>query len=136
MKCHSIDRGTPKRYRVVCKYKYLALNTLSGTKTQDFKHLRGTTSILTLFIWESSPPSPSAGGYGSQNEHSVLSTAMVLIVMLQQWQWQWQRWDSIGSDTCWDNDVHINVTVMATGSAVAALLDVTTFTVMCTPLSH
>ena len=27
MKCHSIDRGAPKRYRVVCKYKYCALNT-------------------------------------------------------------------------------------------------------------
>ena len=36
MKCHSVDRGTPKRYRVVCKYKYFALNTLTGTKTQDF----------------------------------------------------------------------------------------------------
>ena len=36
MKDHSIDRGTPKRYRVVCKCKYFALNTLSGTKTKDF----------------------------------------------------------------------------------------------------
>ena len=36
MKCHSIDRGTPKRYRVVCKCKDFALNTISGTKTQDF----------------------------------------------------------------------------------------------------
>ena len=35
MKCHSIDRGTPKRYCVVCKCKYFALNTLSGTRTQD-----------------------------------------------------------------------------------------------------
>ena len=31
-----IDLGTPKRYRVVCKCKYFALNTLSGTKIQDF----------------------------------------------------------------------------------------------------
>ena len=30
MKCHSIDRGTPKRYRVVCKCKYFALNTLNS----------------------------------------------------------------------------------------------------------
>ena len=36
MKCHSIDRVIPKRYRVVCKCKYFALNILSGTKTQDF----------------------------------------------------------------------------------------------------
>ena len=36
MKCHSIDRGTPKKYRVVCICKYFALNNLSGTKTQDF----------------------------------------------------------------------------------------------------
>ena len=36
MKCHSIDRGTPKRCCVVCKCKYFALNTLSSTKTQDF----------------------------------------------------------------------------------------------------
>ena len=36
MKCHSIDRGTPKRYRVAWKCKYFALNTLNGTKTQDF----------------------------------------------------------------------------------------------------
>ena len=35
MKCHSIERGIPKRYRVVCKCKYLALSTLSGTKAQD-----------------------------------------------------------------------------------------------------
>ena len=34
MKCHSIDRGTSRRYRVVCKCKYFALNTLSGTKTR------------------------------------------------------------------------------------------------------
>ena len=32
MKCHSINRGTPKRYRVLCKCRYFALNTLSGTK--------------------------------------------------------------------------------------------------------
>ena len=34
MKCYSI--GTPKRYGVVCKCKYFALHSLSGTKTQDF----------------------------------------------------------------------------------------------------
>ena len=37
MKCHSIDSGTPKRYHVVCKSKYFALNTLSSrTQPQDF----------------------------------------------------------------------------------------------------
>ena len=45
MKCHSI--GTPKRYRVVCKCKYFALNTLSGTKTQDFNPQE---------VWRASPP--------------------------------------------------------------------------------
>ena len=34
--CHSIDLGTPKRYRVECKCKHFALNTLSGTNNQDF----------------------------------------------------------------------------------------------------
>ena len=36
MKCRSIDRGTPlivPLYRVVWKYKYFALNTLSVTET-------------------------------------------------------------------------------------------------------
>ena len=36
MKCRSIDRGASKRYRVVCKCKYFALNTRRGTKPQDF----------------------------------------------------------------------------------------------------
>ena len=60
MKCHSIDRGTPKRYRVVGKCKYFALNTLSGTKTQDFNPKR-YNEHPALFIWESLPsrtPSP------------------------------------------------------------------------------
>ena len=57
MKCHSIDHGTAKRYHVVCKCRYFALNILSGNKTQDFNP-RGMTGIPTLFIWESFPPPP------------------------------------------------------------------------------
>ena len=39
MICHSIDCSTAKRYHVVCNCKYFVVNTLSGTKTQDFKPL-------------------------------------------------------------------------------------------------
>ena len=55
MKCHSIDCGTPKIYRVVLKCKYFALNTLRGTKTQDFnpKEVRRASPP---FLYGSSPP--------------------------------------------------------------------------------
>ena len=53
----------------------------------------------------------------SENEHSIV-TAVVAHV----------------TTVCWDNDVYISVTVMATDSAVTALSVATNFTVMCTSL--
>ena len=56
MNCHSIDRGIPKRYRVVCKCKYFALNTLSGTKSRDFNPQEVRQASLPLLVMESIPP--------------------------------------------------------------------------------
>ena len=58
MSCHwTINRGTPKRYRVVCKCcKDFALNTLSGTKTEDFNPYEARQASLPLLVWESPPP--------------------------------------------------------------------------------
>ena len=54
MKWHSIDRGTPKRYRVVCQCKYFVLSTLSGTKTQDFNPLE-VRRASSPFLYGSPP---------------------------------------------------------------------------------
>ena len=51
MNCYSIDCGTPKRYCVVCKFKYLALNTLRRILTP-----KRYDKQTALFIWESPPP--------------------------------------------------------------------------------
>ena len=57
MKCHSIDRSTSKRYHVVCSLcKYFALNTISGTKTQDFNPLEVRRAFTPLLAWEPPPP--------------------------------------------------------------------------------
>ena len=49
MKCHSINHGTAKKYCVVCKCKYFALNTLSSGKTgQDFNPQGVLTTLLTF----------------------------------------------------------------------------------------
>ena len=69
MKCHVIDRGTPKRYRVVRKCKYFALNTQNSTKTQDFNPLE-VRRASPPFLYGSPPPRPAP----HSNAH-VLSTS-------------------------------------------------------------
>ena len=66
MKCQSIDRSIPKRYRVVCKCKYFALNTLSGTKPQGFNPLKDVRRASPPFLYGS----PSPGVIGHVNERN------------------------------------------------------------------
>ena len=67
------------------------------------------------------------GGIPQRSDTDVHSaaTAKTGTALWQQWQWQ-----------CWDNDVHISVTAMATDSAATVVSVVTTSTVVCTSLSQ
>ena len=86
MKCHSIDRGTPRRHRVVCKCKYFALNTLSSTKTQDFNP-QEVRQASPSFLY-GSPPWDCAAGLLSQLGFNVLQG--VEVSMTQAWQKQFR----------------------------------------------
>ena len=69
MKCHSIDRGAPKRYRVVCKYKYCALNTPEAVPKPR---------ILTPKKYDERPGAPvnmdvpRKGGGGGEGVHPAI----------------------------------------------------------------
>ena len=56
MKCRSIDRGTPKSCRIVCKciFKVFCLiEHLSSIKTQDFNPQEVRRASPPLLVWES-----------------------------------------------------------------------------------
>ena len=83
MKCHSIDRGTSRRYRVVCKCKYFALN--SGTKTRILTPMRYDEHPRPFYMGVPPPGSDTSRTQFDlifvNNEHRIVKSGVVPVTL-------------------------------------------------------
>ena len=75
----SVNRGTPKRYHIICRCKYFALNILSGTKTQDLTPKRHDyqSCPCNVSIEVLTPPPPLRCKANTQLSLSITNLYMI-----------------------------------------------------------